>query len=64
MSAASRSRAPCRRIRLPEAWYAQHTLVVMWRRHLRVVRPLAVWTAAGAPMPARRRRAATRPPSR
>ena len=50
MPAASHLRAPCRRIRLPDAWYAQHTRVVMWRRHLRGARPLLAWKAAGGPV--------------
>jgi hypothetical protein len=60
MPASPTPRLSCRRIRLPDQWMTQKTLVLVWRFHLRAIRAGRGQRSAGVVPPQRKRRAATR----
>jgi hypothetical protein len=65
MPASPYPRAYCRRIRLPDRWLSQQSLVLVWRFHLRAVRAARAEHLGGgghAPAGRPRQRARRGPP--
>jgi len=56
MPASPSPRLSCRRIRLPDQWITQKTLVLVWRFHHRAARIGRAQRAPGVLPPQRRRR--------
>jgi hypothetical protein len=56
MPASPSPRLSCRRIRLPDQWLTQKTLVLVWRYHLRATRVGRGPRAAGGVLRSRVRR--------